>query len=67
MCCLSAAREPAVASTRAGLAGLRRPPAAALILGGAAVRPEDATQLDATCQDADLTRTVVRLRRLARS
>jgi methanogenic corrinoid protein MtbC1 len=67
MLCVSAAREPALAATRAGLAGLTHPAGTTLVLGGAAVRPEDAKALGATYRDGDLSHAVSRLRRLART
>lgn len=67
MLCVSAAREPALAAARAGLAGLTHPPPAALVMGGAAVRPEDARALGATYRDGNLAHAVSRLRRLARA
>ena len=66
MLCLSAAREPSLAAIRTGLAGAD-PSDAALVVGGAAVRSEDAEALGATYRDGDLARAVPRLRRHAQA
>ena len=65
MVCISASRPESVDLLRASLFAMAPPPAATLVIGGAAVTPELARELRATYADGKLDVAVSRLRKLA--